>query len=445
MTRSQARSQFVAIERSAKLLAPLAMVILATACAEITMAWAPMKPGNEPALPQIAAPASILSWQEETAPLYKRLLEENVYGRMPDASRIEIIDRRVVASDAFEGLGTYEEIRIRPYAAFNGIEATAPDGEFIVALVTPNGASGPSPVIMMETFCDRWSAAPNAKASRPGDAQSMGGFVGALATYVFGRYICTPPFESILAEGYAVAVIHPGELVPDVAQPGRTALQSLAEGIGDDRHRWGAIAAWGWMFSRVVDVLEADVRLDQNGFIAWGHSRYGKAALVAAAYDERIDAVISHQSGTGGASLNWNKRGESIGSIVDNYPHWFSATYGGLDAASEGEGERPPFDQHMLLALIAPRPILLGNARRDVWSDPEGAFRAARGATPAYAALGSAGMRQTRLDAFDPAADIAFWMRPGTHGVVEEDWPAFMEFLNAHFKTSAKPSMPKGR
>ncbi len=90
-------------------------------------------------------------------------------------------------------------------------------------------------------------------------------------------------------------------------------------------------------------------------------------------------------------------------------------------------------DQHALLALIAPRPVLLGNARRDVWSDPNGAFRAAMGADPVYELLGSEGLRQERLYDWRPEADIAFWVRPGTHGVVEEDWPAFLEFLKAHF------------
>ena len=91
-------------------------------------------------------------------------------------------------------------------------------------------------------------------------------------------------------------------------------------------------------------------------------------------------------------------------------------------------------DQHQLIALMAPRPLLLGNAKRDVWSDPEGAFRAAKGAAPAYKVYGSDGLRQSKLTQFDPKADIAFWMRPGTHGVVKEDWPAFLEFMDAHFK-----------
>ena len=155
-----------------------------------------------------------------------------------------------------------------------------------------------------------------------------------------------------------------------------------------------------------------------------------RSALVAAAFDPNVDAVISHQSGTGGASLSRDKPGETVQDITNGYPVWFSPAYSGY-AKNE---DALPIDQHHLLALIAPRPILLGNAKRDVWSDPNGAFRAAQGATPAYTLYGSSGLTRSKLNEFDPAADIAFWIRPGTHGVVKEDWPAFLDFLDAHFK-----------
>ena len=179
----------------------------------------------------------------------------------------------------------------------------------------------------------------------------------------------------------------------------------------------------------MVDALESDPDIAASDYVTYGHSRYGKSALVAAAFDPRISGVISHQSGTGGASLNRRKKGETVASITKNYPHWFAARYAEY-AGREGE---MPVDQHHLLALIAPRPVMLGNARRDVWSDPNGAFRAAMGADPVYRLYADAGLEQSRLDEWRPDASLAFWLRPGTHGVVEEDWPAFLEFLDAHF------------
>ncbi|MEO1136087.1 MAG: alpha/beta hydrolase, partial [Pseudomonadota bacterium] len=266
--------------------------------------------------------------------------------------------------------------------------------------------------------------------TRPEDSFScVEGFGAPIFGYIFGRYNATPPIAEILANGFGFAAIYPGEFIPDQRENGLKALRALSRGHADNETRWGAIGAWGWAYSRIVDVLEADDRVDQDGIISFGHSRYGKSALIAAAYDDRIDGVIAHQSGTGGASLNREKKGESVRQITRQYPHWFSRTYAGY----AGREDAMPVDQHHLLALIAPRPVLLGNARRDVWSDPNGAFRAALGADPVYHLYGRGGLDQTRLDDWRPDADLAFWIRAGTHGTVKEDWPAFLEFLNAHF------------
>ncbi|MHA7873422.1 MAG: glucuronyl esterase domain-containing protein, partial [Hyphococcus sp.] len=293
-----------------------------------------------------------------------------------------------------------------------------------------NAAPG-APVILAQTFCPRWNTIPHPAIARPEEAGGCGGGgpAAALMKYVFGRYIATPPIEMILKRGYAVATIYPGEFAPDRRSEGRAVLAAMASGLSDDEARWGAIAAWAWGYSLMIDALQADPTFSERRFISWGHSRYGKSALVAAAFDPRIDAVIAHQSGTGGASLNRRKKGESVRSITRTYPHWFADRY----AAYAGREEELPVDQHLLLALIAPRPVLLGNARRDVWSDPSSAFRAAMGADPVYELFGSEGLDQSRLDAWRPESDLAFWIRPGTHGVVKEDWPAFLEFLDAHF------------
>ncbi|PHS22685.1 MAG: alpha/beta hydrolase, partial [Robiginitomaculum sp.] len=224
-----------------------------------------------------------------------------------------------------------------------------------------------------------------------------------------------------------LASVFPSEFIPDTPEGGVKALdQFFAD--QPEATRTHAIMAWAAEYSLLSYYLKS-----QEGFsktIAYGHSRFAKAALVAGAFDPTIDAVVAHQSGTGGASLSRDKTGEGLDSISENYPHWFLpkfATYAQNKAAL-------PLDQHFLLALMAPRPMFLGNARRDVWSDPNGAFRAAEAASAAYGLYGQEGLHQKTLKDFDPTADIAFWLRPGTHGVVKEDWPAFLEFLDAHFK-----------
>ncbi len=401
-------------------------------CVEATMAWADLSPRGPGAAPPLAFD-SIERWEAEGAPAAREALQKYVYGYLPEASQNAIVERRVVNAEAFGGKGIVEEYRIAASATFGGKTVPVTDGAgadgFIMNVVIPKNSAGPAPVILMETFCPRWNTIPDpGVAGAPPPDEKRGGMMENVATFVFGRYICTPPVESILDAGYALAAIFPSEIVPDRSEEGLASLKRLSEGHAGDDTRWGAIAAWAWSFSRMIDALEQDDRLDRDAMIVWGHSRYAKAALLAAAFDARIDGVIAHQSGTGGASLNYKKPGESVKSITQNYPHWFARTY-----VTPTDDAPPQFDQHQLLALIAPRPVFLGNARRDVWSDPNGAFRAAMGADPVYELYGDRGLDQTRLKPYDPAAGIAFWIRPGTHGVVKEDWPAFLAFLDAHF------------
>jgi len=139
--------------------------------------------------------------------------------------------------------------------------------------------------------------------------------------------------------------------------------------------------------------------------------------------------VIAHQSGRGGAALTRSEAGESVAQITRTFGFWFTprfATYAGREAEI-------PVDQHQLLALIAPRPVLIGSGDRDAWSDPAGAFRAVQAASPVYQLYGAPAFEQTRMTKPELARPQAFFMRRGTHGVTTEDWALFLEFLDAHF------------
>lgn len=426
--------------RSVQIVAAAFLALSLSGCVRLTLAWAKLHPDGAEAAPPVLAAfgedgpvANVGDWERRRAPALRDAFEANLYGAFPQRSAVEILDQRVINETAFGGRGALEEWTLKASATFDGVTVETINllerGGFPLEVVLPKNAKEPVPVVVMETFCPWWEVVPDPAVARPSDAKSKGGAIGAVAGYVFGRYICTPPFEMILDRGYGVAALHP-RAIPDRSEEGLAELRRLSEGYNDDETRWGSVAAWSWLFLRVVDALEKDPRIDREAIIAWGHSRYGKSALLAAAYDKRIAGVIAHQSGTGGASLNRLKKGESIKAITGAYPHWFAPAYGQY----AGRENALPVDQHQLLALIAPRPVLLGNARRDVWSDPNGAFRAAMGADPVYELYGGDGLEQTRLDEWRPAADLAFWIRPGTHGVVEEDWPAFLEFLDAHFR-----------
>ena len=410
----------------------------ASACVRMTLAWADLKPKGAAATPAVLAAfdgdgpvETTEDWAENRAPKLRAAFEKNVYGAMPDRYDLRVLENKLLDAKAFNGMGVLTEYALQAEVNFG--ERVQKTDVFFMDIVSPLNKPD-APVILMQTFCPRWDTIPHPAVQRPEGADGCGGsaIFETVGTFVFGRYIATPPIEDILRRGYALATIYPSEFAPDNDEKGLAALSKMAAGQEDVDMRWGAIAAWAWGYSLMIDALQSGDGLDDRAYIAYGHSRYGKSALLAGAFDERVAGVIAHQSGTGGASLNREKPGESISSITENYPHWFSTAY----AKFAGREEALPVDQHQLLALIAPRPVLLGNARRDVWSDPNGAFRAAIGADAVYELFGKKGLDQSRLNEWRPDAELAFWIRPGTHGVVEEDWPAFLSFLDAHFKVA---------
>lgn len=390
-------------------------LILLTSCsgARMMMQTAPSTAKGASAQPPIAT-ATLEQWTAQKFNI-RQTLEHEVYGVMPADFTTTVTDRRPLTNHDYSA--DIEELTL---TASTATQSGAAPISYRAVLLTPKAAQAPVPIIMMENFCPNHNVIPNAGVSQPPNivfSCDEKGLNSKLIRFVFGRYITSPPIEDILTAGYGLGVIYPSSVYPDNANW----FQAPRQAAPDPQHPWGAVAAWAYQFSSFSHALGA---LGHETTIAYGHSRYGKSALLAAAYDESIDAVIAHQSGTGGASLSRQKKGETVLEITQSYPHWFTPPY------SE---ENLTYDQHHLLALIAPRPLLLGNAKRDVWSDPEGAFRAARGATPIYQLYGQNGLEQETLTSFNPNADIAFWMRKGTHGVVKEDWPAFIEFLNAHF------------
>lgn len=393
--------------------------------AALTIARASPVPAAYQASPPLPLPEGTTptSWESEIAPSLRAALQNHVYGQMPSASRGQLTSRQPLAAPAGSRA---EEIFVE--APFSAGEGPAMAVRFPVVLILPDGP-GPHPVILVQSFCNNASAMPLEGISQTSSGMDCSGEgpVNSMMEYVFGRYIAVPPIEMILSRGYGLASFHSGEIVPDQREAGLARLNELAPTFAGEADRIGALAAWAWGTSRLVDILETDDRIDKDRIAVFGHSRYGKSALLSAAMDPRISAVIAHQSGAGGASLSKEKRGEQIGAITGTYPHWFAPAFSDF----AGREEALPLDQHFLLALIAPRPLFLGSARRDVWSDPNAAFAAAQAASPVWEIYGEKGLRQQRLDEFDPAANIAFFMRPGTHGITEEDWPAFLDFLDA--------------
>lgn len=414
---TRARAKILRLKRTWLATGCLFIFALLSSCAgtRALMSVAPVNPKGAPAQPAITV-RTLTEWEATGRSAAKAALMRDVYGRVPAGITATASPARHISDTAFSGLARIEEMTLTLTAGRQSAVGQ-------VVIVTPANARGPLPIIIMQNFCPNHDVIKTSGITPPPPPAidcGGGGAISGVFGYFFGQYIVSPPITDILNHGYALAVLHPPQWVPDDAQTGAAALARLS---ADKTDPWGTIAAWAQLSAELAVVFKSDPRF--SGVIAYGHSRYGKSALVAAMQSENIDAVIAHQSGTGGASLNRDKPGETVAAITKAYPHWFTPGY---------KVENKSVDQHHLLATIAPRPVLLGNAKRDVWSDPSGAFRAAQGANSVYHIYGKSGLTASKLTQFKPGDDVAFWMRPGTHGVTTEDWPAFLDFLDAHFK-----------
>lgn len=238
------------------------------------------------------------------------------------------------------------------------------------------------------------------------------------------------PVELVLARGYGLATLYCGDLYPDRPDGRADSVQSLFATAPDDGAAWNAIATWAWGLSRTLDAL---LETGECGPVALiGHSRLGKTALWAAARDERFALAVSNNSGCGGAALSRRRFGETVAAINTRFPHWFCRNF---HAYSEREDELP-LDQHMLLALIAPRPLYVASATADLWADPRGEFLATRAASPVWQLFGHEGLPVSGQPAPDtPAAGrVGYHLRRGGHDVTPWDWERYLDFADAQLR-----------
>ena len=342
-------------------------------------------------------------WTKKRRPQVLETFAQEMYGHIP--ARPEGLHFSTVSEDTvYGGLGIRKVVRIYLDAAELHW--------FDVLIHLPKDAAGPVPMFVGLNF-------------KGNDA--------TLDERADFRW----PYELVLKAGMGVATAWRDSIEPD----GKDSRLAEAEGVCRDGGvrswynkdgDWGAISAWAWGLSRIVDYLETDEAYDTDRLAVIGHSRLGKTALWAGANDLRFDMVISNDSGCCGAAISRRKFGETFAVIDTSFPHWFTREFDKY----KGREETFPADQHWLIALAAPRPVYVASATEDLWADPKGEWLAAFHASPVYALFGYEGLsaEMPAADTSDGLGRIGYHIRTGKHNILAFDWQQYILFIDRHLK-----------
>jgi hypothetical protein len=370
-------------------------------------------------------------WREKRRPEIRKLIEDNWFGRAP--GRPKDMTFEVVEADgkAFGGKAIRRQVTI-----YFTKDRSGPKMDLLLYL--PAKAKGPSPVFLnMSFFANNLAVAdPDVKVGRRWDAKSKTQVAAEppanAATKAGARGLRV---EEFIDHGIGIATFNKDDLAPDFVGSEGMGVKSLYLKPGQtkpDDGEWGAIAAWAWGASRALDYLETVHGVDAKRVVIHGVSRLGKTALWAGAADERFALVIASCSGEGGAAIARRDYGETLAHMAapTRYPYQFAGNY----AKYAKKVNEWPVDGNLLVAMIAPRPLLLQTGNTDKWSDPYGEFLAAVAAEPVYTLLGKKGLGTTTFPAASQPIlhDLGYVMHEGGHGTVPSDFDVYIKFIEMH-------------
>jgi len=344
-------------------------------------------------------------WKQKRRPEVLELFRANVYGRAPVGKPRTLKFKTDVTKNSLGGIAVRKQVT----ASFEG---PGGKGSMRIVVYIPKKATKPVPGFLLIFHQDAKKFDPNQKVK----SRSL-------------------PAHAIVQRGYAAAICFARDIDPDRHDGFKNGVHGIFDKPNTPRppDAWATIAAWAWGASRAMDYLETDGDIDAKRIAVLGHSRGGKTALWCGAEDQRFAIVISNNSGSTGAALARRRIGETVRKINRGFPHWFCENYKKYDDKEDDL----PVDQHMLVALAAPRPVYVASATRDGWADPKGEFLACVHAEPVYKLFGLKGLGRDKMPKPDtPVQDghIGYHIRTGRHALTKYDWKCYMDFADKHLK-----------
>jgi hypothetical protein len=364
---------------------------------------------------------SAKTWWKQRRPEIVEYFDREVYGRVP--AHTPKVNWQVVSTTK-ENVGDFPVVTKQLIGHVDNSSYPLITVNIELSLTTPANATGPVPIIMEFSF----EGYPGFNTPPPPPGATT-----------------EPDWkQQLLAKGWGYALLHPTTIQADNGA-------GLTEGIiglvnkGQPRKLddWGAIRAWAWGGSRAMDYFETDKSVDARQVGIEGHSRFGKTALVAMAYDPRFAIAYVSSSGAGGAQLYRRNFGERLENVAgDREYHWMAGNF--IKYAGPLTANDLPVDSHELIALCAPRPVFIGGGatQGDGWADAQGMFMAAASASPVYELLGKKGLGTTTFPPIETPlieGDIAFRQHSGGH-TPAPNWPTFINFASRYLKNKALSS-----
>lgn len=364
------------------------------------------------------------TWWKRRRPEIVEDFDREVYGRVPrDTPRVKwevtgttegkVGDAPVVTKQL---VGRVDNSSYPPVAV-----------DIQLTLTTPAGAAGPVPVMMEFGF--------SFGGKKPGKLPGPPGGGKGGPTWQ----------QQVIAKGWGFAVITPNSIQADNGAGLTRGIIGLCnKGQPRKADDWGALRAWAWGASRALDYFETDKAVDAKQVGITGLSRYGKAAIVAMAYDERFAVGFIGSSGAGGVKLHRRNFGELVENVASSGEyHWMAGNY--LKYAGPLTWNDLPVDSHELVALCAPRPVFISVGSEKVeggWVDAKGMFLAGVGAGPVYELLGKKGLGTAEFPPQETAltdGEVAYRQHAGGH-TTGPNWPTFLTFAGRYLKAPAPPA-----